>query len=80
MTSAATSEPVLFESGHADQVRPGCMHHDGTPEMLSQASVERLIYHLQVHDVQFDYYGRRLATCSSDRTIKVSFRAYVWPA
>lgn len=26
---------------------------------------------LQVHDVQFDYYGRRLATCSSDRTIKV---------
>jgi WD40 repeat protein len=24
-----------------------------------------------VHDVQFDYYGRRLATCSSDRTIKV---------
>ena len=27
----------------------------------------------QVHDVQFDYYGRRLATCSSDRTIKVTF-------
>ena len=25
----------------------------------------------QVHDVQLDYYGRRLATCSSDRTIKV---------
>ena len=24
-----------------------------------------------VHDVQFDYYGRRLATASSDRTIKV---------
>lgn len=24
-----------------------------------------------VHDVQFDYYGRRLATCSSDRTIKI---------
>jgi protein transport protein SEC13 len=24
-----------------------------------------------VHDAQFDYYGRRLATCSSDRTIKV---------
>ncbi|MCJ1463992.1 GTPase-activating protein S13 [Pseudocyphellaria aurata] len=26
---------------------------------------------VQVHDVQFDYYGRRLATCSSDRSIKV---------
>ncbi|CAK0773637.1 hypothetical protein CVIRNUC_004086 [Coccomyxa viridis] len=25
----------------------------------------------QVHDIQFDYYGRRVATCSSDRTIKV---------
>lgn len=24
-----------------------------------------------VHDVQFDYYGRRVASCSSDRTIKV---------
>ena len=25
----------------------------------------------QVHDVQLDYYGRRLATCSSDHTIKI---------
>jgi len=24
-----------------------------------------------VHDVQMDYYGKRLATCSSDRTIKI---------
>lgn len=24
-----------------------------------------------VHDAQLDYYGRRLVTCSSDRTIKV---------
>lgn len=24
-----------------------------------------------VHDCQVDYYGRRLATCSSDRTIKI---------
>jgi protein transport protein SEC13 len=24
-----------------------------------------------VHDVQLDYYGRRIATASSDRTIKV---------
>jgi protein transport protein SEC13 len=23
------------------------------------------------HDAQLDYYGRKLATCSSDRTIKV---------
>lgn len=24
-----------------------------------------------VHDAQMDYYGTRLATCSSDRTIKI---------
>ncbi len=24
-----------------------------------------------VHDIQFDYYGRRVASCSSDRTIKI---------
>ena len=24
-----------------------------------------------VHDAQLDYYGKKLATCSSDRTIKV---------
>ena len=24
-----------------------------------------------VHDAQLDYYGRRLATCSSDRVIKI---------
>lgn len=23
------------------------------------------------HDAQLDYYGRRLATCSSDKTIKI---------
>lgn len=24
-----------------------------------------------VHDSQFDYYARKLATCSSDRTVKI---------
>lgn len=26
-----------------------------------------------IHDVAYDYYGRRMATCSSDQTIKVWF-------
>ena len=26
---------------------------------------------IQVHDIQLDYYGRRLATCSSDCTVKI---------
>jgi len=25
----------------------------------------------QIHDAQFDYYGKRVATCSSDKTIKI---------
>ena len=28
-----------------------------------------------VHDVQFDHYGRRIATCSSDQMIKIWERA-----
>jgi len=24
-----------------------------------------------IHDMQYDYYSRRLATCSSDRTVKI---------
>ena len=24
-----------------------------------------------IHDVQLDYYGKRMATCSSDRTVKI---------
>ncbi len=27
-----------------------------------------------VHDIAFDFYGRRLATCSSDQTLKVWLR------
>ena len=26
---------------------------------------------MQQHDAQLDYYGKRLATCSSDRTIRI---------
>lgn len=24
-----------------------------------------------VHDIQFDYYGKRIATCSSDQLVKI---------
>lgn len=26
-----------------------------------------------IHDIAYDYYGRRLATCSSDQSVKVQF-------
>lgn len=25
-----------------------------------------------IHDVSYDYYGQRIATCSSDQTVKVN--------
>jgi nucleoporin SEH1 len=25
-----------------------------------------------IHDVAYDFYGKRMATCSSDQTVKVS--------
>lgn len=30
-----------------------------------------------IHDVVFDYYGRRMATCSSDQTVKVSDQRFI---
>jgi len=38
--------------------------------MASPISVDTLHEDI-IHDVQLDYYGRRMATCSSDRTIKI---------
>jgi len=34
-----------------------------------------------IHDVAFDYYGERMATCSTDQFVKVSVilsTVYVW--
>ena len=41
------------------------------PPTLSASGQSSQQHNTQVHDVQLDYYGRRLATCSSDTTIKV---------
>lgn len=30
-----------------------------------------------IHDVAYDYYGERMATCSSDQYVKVSKKAYL---
>ena len=42
-------------------VRPARVHSPG----------RALIQEESQHDAQLDYYGKRLATCSSDRTVKV---------
>mmetsp|Transcript_9765 Transcript_9765/g.15286 ORF Transcript_9765/g.15286 Transcript_9765/m.15286 type:complete len:323 (-) Transcript_9765:128-1096(-) len=40
------------------------------PQAAPQASLDTQ-HEDMIHDVQLDYYGRRLATCSSDRIIKI---------
>lgn len=37
---------------------------------MCDGAANRSFFHIQ-HDAVLDYYGRRLATCSSDRTIKI---------
>ena len=33
-----------------------------------------------IHDVSYDYHGRRMATCSSDQSVKVRILKYVLPS
>lgn len=39
--------------------------------LLSSTPHHRTLQPLPQHDVAFDYYGQRMATASSDRTVKV---------
>lgn len=61
----------------AAQRRPGQPDHTlllgprRAPSVMAAAVTFESGHADMVHDAQFDYYGRRLATCSSDRTIKV---------
>jgi len=40
-------------------------HRDSRPMDLETDNEEL------IHDMQFDFYGKRLATCSSDLTVKI---------
>lgn len=42
-----------------------------TSERVQPKSVVETAHEDMIHDAQLDFYGRRLATCSSDRTIKI---------
>jgi hypothetical protein len=78
---------TTFDAGHSDTVRrkeiqEGLARAGTTRRRLLsstlRASAPLIIpvspcLDTQVHDCQLDYYGRRLATCSSDRIIKVGF-------
>jgi protein transport protein SEC13 len=67
MSKAAIQPPesTPVETGHEDMiVNFRSCNRGGTIPLIA------LLFRSQ-HDAQLDYYGKRLATCSSDRTIKV---------
>lgn len=39
--------------------------------MASQVAMVDTYHEDMIHDSQFDYYAKKLATCSSDRTIRI---------
>lgn len=68
MTVPPTS--VQVETGHQDMiVRPSSLSL--STSITNSASTHAWTRLAVQHDAQLDYYGRRLATASSDRTIRV---------
>lgn len=66
---------MTVDSGHQDMVllNPAGFHHLRLNQEQRDESSGPLTFSMicQVHDVQLDYYGRRLATCSTDTTVKI---------
>ena len=48
-----------------------CMGGSGPGEHNTKREYVALTMRQQQHDAVLDYYGRKLATCSSDRTVKI---------
>jgi protein transport protein SEC13 len=63
-------QQMMMQQQQQQQAPPAAAPAPPQPSPSSSTSFET--GHLDaVHDAQLDYYGRRLATCSSDRTVKV---------
>ena len=61
--------PPISKKTKQGQLSPTCLR---AREPAAMPAVSFETGHTDmVHDAQLDYYGRRLATCSSDKTIKV---------
>ena len=63
--------PVLTRSAAAPPHPPHRRGPRGAAPLLAACSRLEPLAVCSQHDVQLDYYGKRLATCSSDRTVKV---------
>lgn len=44
----------------------------GQPSSMFEAKPINTDHKDLIHDVSYDFYGRRMATCSSDQSVKVS--------
>jgi protein transport protein SEC13 len=60
---------VISNSGHDDMIVRPPFSTIG-PFAIAPKQISKLTFSPQ-HDAVLDYYGRRLATCSSDRTVKI---------
>ena len=67
----AKLRPVLTRSAAAPPHPPHRRGPRGAAPLLAARSRLEPLAVCSQHDVQLDYYGKRLATCSSDRTVKV---------
>ena len=57
----------LFESKSCNRL----LEPESNEDVWREAGNRSYEYDDFVHDVQFDYYGKRIATCSSDEKIKI---------
>ncbi|KAL5352415.1 GTPase-activating protein S13 [Pseudogymnoascus australis] len=60
---------VITNSGHDDMIPAESTEKGGIGDCITGKCVWMLTP--RQHDAVLDYYGRRLATCSSDRTVKI---------
>ena len=69
-SSSASCTSLLRPEGTSPASAGGCSG-SGTPIMATTLNSFDAGHTDMIHDVQLDYYGRRLATASSDRSVKV---------
>ena len=66
--SGLVSVQNTVDTGHDDMIVSSVKHY---VNLLVILLVRWNYPSLSQHDAQMDYYGKRLATCSSDRTVKI---------
>ena len=63
--------PLRWREGHTEEARLG--------EAMFVARHIAADHKDLIHDVSFDFHGRRMATCSSDQSVKVCAEPWAGP-